>query len=229
MTDSENAAKRQTQDKNRLYVLAASRLLREALGRIFKRAGFEVIGSTEEVRVALEEVARFQPSVVLINSGAPQLDVGLAIPEIRKAASESPVVLFGAREDPEIFFRAIRAGVGGYVSSESSASDLVAAIRSAVRGEAFCPPSLCLELFKYVARHPLNHRGALRASCGLTRREQQLLPLIAEGLTNKEIAARLTVSERTIKSHVGRILRKTASHDRLSAVQAADAVRDGWV
>lgn len=226
MTGLEQAAKAQAPDKICVYVLAANRLLREALGRVFKRAGFAVLGSTEELAVALEEVARFQPNVVLINASALQFDVAPIVLGVRRAAPTSPVVLFGAREERETFFRSIRAGVAGYVSSESRASDLVAAVRCAVRGEALCPPRLCLELFKYVARHPSLPKAALRVGYGLTRREQQVLPLISEGLTNKEIAARLTVSELTIKNHVGRILRKTGKHDRLSAAQAIEAVPD---
>lgn len=214
-------------EKVSVYILAANRLLREALGHILKRAGFEVTGATEEQRVGLEEITELQPTVILLNGSALQSDCSSLIIAARKAAPESPVVLFGAREDPETFFRSIRAGVVGYVSSESPASDVVAAVRCAVRGEALCPPRLCRELFKYVARQASISKSANRSNYRLTRREQQLLPLISEGLTNKEIAARLIISELTVKNHVGRILRKTGTRDRLSAAQAVET--SSWI
>jgi DNA-binding NarL/FixJ family response regulator len=209
-----------------VYIFAANRLLREALDRVFRRAGFEATGSVEEPVAALQEIDELQPDVLLINGGAPQFDWAEFMLEAAKIAPESPVVLFGAQADPETFIRSICAGVAGYVSNDSPASDLVAAVRCAARGEALCPPRLCLELFKYVARKaPAQNSFAHRGKYSLTRRERQLVPLLFEGLTNKEIAARLVVSELTVKNHVGRILRKTGTHDRFSAAQAAQAAQ----
>ena len=210
-------------EKITVYVLAANRLLREALGHVLRRAGFEVIGATEEPRVGIDEIAERKPSVILLNGSTLQSDCANLIAATRKAAPESPVVLFGGREDTETFFRSILAGAVAYVSSESPASDVVAAVRCAVRGESLCPPCLCRELFKYVAKQASAPRSSSAASYRLTRREQQLLPLISEGLTNKEIAARLIISELTVKNHVGRILRKTGMRDRLSAAQAVES------
>lgn len=207
-------------EKISVYILAANRLLRETLERILRRGGFEVAGSTEEPRIGLEEIAKLQSCVLLINGGALQPDCATLVQEARRAAPGNPVVLFGAREDTKTFFDAIHAGVAGYVSGESPASDIVAAVRCAARGEALCSPRLCHELFKYVAAHSAGAKFGRNGNYRLTRRERQLLPLISEGLTNKEIAARLIISELTVKNHVGRILRKTGTRDRLSAVQA---------
>lgn len=224
MNGSERAIHRtSTPEKISVYILAANRLLRETLERILRRAGFELAGSTEEPRIGLEEVAKIQPCVLLINGGASRADATTLILEARRAAPDTPVVLFGAREDAEAFLDSIRAGAVGYVSSESSASDVVAAVGCAARGEAMCSPRLCRELFKYVAEHLPGPKFGRSGPCRLTRRERQLLPLISEGLTNKEIAARLIISELTVKNHVGRLLRKTGTRDRLSAVQAAQA------
>lgn len=220
MSDSERAIRDPVlPERISVYILAANRLLRETLERILRRAGFEVGGSTEDPPVGLEEALRSDPSVFLINGGS-QTDCADLILEAHKAAPHIPIVLFGAREDPETLFRSIRAGVTGYVSSESPASDIIAAVRCAARGEALCSPRLCRELFKYVEAHSQAEKFALRGNHRLTRRERQLLPLISEGLTNKEIAARLIISELTVKNHVGRILRKTGTRDRLSAAEA---------
>lgn len=219
MSGSEHGSKG---DKITVYILAGNRLLREALANIVKRAGFEVVGETEEPHIAAQDLSGLRPSVLLLNGTMFGSESPGIITEVRRAAPGTPIVLFGAREDTETFFRSVQAGITGYVSSESGASDLVAAIRCAVRGESLCPPRLCRELFKYVAEHTLVSKRGLQGDYAFTRRERQLLPLISEGLTNKEIAARLIISELTVKNHVGRILRKTGTRDRLSAAQAAE-------
>ena len=91
-------------EKISVYILAANRLLRETLERILRRAGFDVAGSTEEPRAGLEEAAKIKPCVLLINGGASQADCATLILEARRAAPNAPVVLFGAREEPETLF-----------------------------------------------------------------------------------------------------------------------------
>lgn len=216
----------QTPRKISVYILTANRLLREALEHTFRiRANIQVAGSGEEFR-DLQPIAALRPDVLLVNGSIPELEWERVVCEARQVSPESRLVLFSMREDTELFFRAIRAGVVGYVLSECPASDLVAAVRCVAKGEAVCPPRLCLALFRYVSRQAAIPSPALLAERGLTRREQQLLPLISQGLTNKEIACRLILSEQTIKNHIARILRKMDTHDRLSAAQAAQAF--GW-
>lgn len=219
MSGSERGLK---SEKIAVYILAGSRLLREALTNIAKRAGFDVAGATEEPGIAAKDLADSRPSVLLLQGGMLECEWPNVVLEARAAVPGIPIVLLGAREDTETFFRAVQAGITAYVSSESGAADLVAAIRCAVRGESLCPPRLCRELFKYVAEHASALKSGFKGNYVFTRRERQLLPLISEGLTNKEIAARLIISELTVKNHVGRILRKTGTRDRLSAAQAAE-------
>lgn len=210
-------------DKIGVYVLAANRLLREALAHIFKsRMDIDVIGSSEQPKLGLQAIAGARPQVVLVNGGMPGFDWHTFIPEARSRFPESRIVIFGMPEDPGLFFQSIRAGVVGYLLSDASASDVVTAVRAAAHGEAVCPPRLCLSLFNYVARQGSFPSPQLHIQHGLTRREQQLLPLIARGLTNKEIALQLCLSEQTIKNHVHRILRKVGVESRLSAVQVLE-------
>ena len=210
-------------DKISVYVLASNRLLREALAHTFKiRADIEVVGACEQQKLALESIALIRPDVLLVNGAMQGFDWIGFIPEARSVSPKTRVVIFGMQDDTEAFFRSIRAGVVGYLLSEASAADVVSAVRSAVHEEAICPPRLCLSLFHSVARQASFPNPKLRAKHGLTRREQQLLPLIAQGLTNKEIAAHLFLSEQTVKNHVHRILRKVGSEDRLSAVHAVE-------
>jgi DNA-binding NarL/FixJ family response regulator len=125
------------------------------------------------------------------------------------------LVAMGA--DSEQFLRAIHRGVRGYVLRDASARDLVAAVRAVSAGEAVCPPRLMSVLFDVVSSQSARGSGNRQR---LTRREEELIPLIGRGLTNKEIAAQLHLSEETIKSHVHRILRKVGVDDRRSAAEA---------
>jgi DNA-binding NarL/FixJ family response regulator len=210
-------------DKISVYILAANRLLREALSRTFKiRSDIEVVGSSENAGYGLDAIASIRPDVVLVNGAMSGFNWAGFIPEARRVSVETRVVIFGMQENPEELFRSIRAGAVGFLLSEASATELVTAVRSVARGEAVCPPSLSMSLFSYVARQASVPSPMLRATHGLTRREQQLLPLIAQGLTNKEIASNLCLSEQTVKNHIHRILRKSGSEDRLSAVYALE-------
>lgn len=99
--------------------------------------------------------------------------------------------------------------------------DVVSAVRSVAKGEAVCPARLCRFLFDYVVHSDRGARSASSAATRtLTRRERQLIPLVDRGLTNKEIASHLNLSEKTIKNHIHRILRKVGAHDRLSLSEA---------
>ena len=211
-------------DRIRVYVLAANRLLREALTHTFKtRTDIEVVGACEQARQGLDEIEAILPDVLLINGATQEFDWIGFIPEAKSKTPRAKVVVFGMPEDGEIFFRSVRAGAVGYLLGEASATDLVAAVRAVTREEAICPPRLCLALFHVAAKQASLPSPRLRSLHGLTRREQQLLPLIAQGLTNKEIAAQLCLSEQTVKNHIHRILRKVGSEDRLSAVHAIEA------
>ena len=109
----------------------------------------------------------------------------------------------------------------GYLLKDASASDVVAAVRSVVRGEAVCPPQLCYTLFRFVAQMAKEMPSQNASKPDLTLRQQQLVALVAKGLTNKEIAAQLVISERTAKFHVSSIMGKLGATNRTEAVSLA--------
>ena len=114
----------------------------------------------------------------------------------------------------------VRAGARGYLLKEASPEDVVEGVRAVQAGKAVCPGGLCALLFHYFEREATSFPSAsMRQRMGLTRREQQLVPLIAEGLTNKEIANRFCLSEQTVKNHLYRMKHKVGAGDRLSIVQ----------
>jgi DNA-binding NarL/FixJ family response regulator len=151
--------------------------------------------------------------------------LGGRVVERREAQGALGVVLIGMEEDESQFLQAVRAGISAYLLNDASASDVVSAVRAAARGEAICPPKLCLALFHVVAQQSRQAPPAVKPKHlpGLTIRQQQLISLVAQGLTNKEIAFRLNLSEYTIKNHIHRIMKQVEAASRSEAVQAARA------
>ncbi len=205
----------------RLFVVAGNRLFREALARVLnKKTDLNLLGALPYSAEAIQEISLTNPDVLLLDCATTiATDLGI-IREVKHALPPVKVVVIGMEEDEELFLGVIRAGAVGCVLCDASAMDVVAAVRAVAKSEAVCPPRLCLSLFNYVARESAA-RPVLRpkARGGLTRREQQVIPRIAQGLTNKEIAVQLNLSEQTVKNHVHHMLQKSGTRDRFALVE----------
>lgn len=204
-----------------VFLLAENRLLRDALTKILnKKNDIRVLAASAYSPQALQQVTELAPHVLLLDCaalGSAQVEV---IAAARKALPGLKVVMIGMESDKEAFLRFVRAGVAGYVLKDAPASEVAAAVRSAATDEAVCPPRLCLALFECIARQWAQiPRFNGKHTFGLTRREQQLVEMIGGGLTNKEIANELNLSDQTVKNHIHRILKKLGVSDRLSAVE----------
>jgi DNA-binding NarL/FixJ family response regulator len=208
--------------KINVFLLADSRLFREALSRILRsKSDLDVVGCEPCSAEAVALIDSSACDVVLIDSGSREpFDVAL-LRRVSLAARTARTILINMVEDEAIFLRAVRERVAGYLLQHASAMDVVAAVRAVHQGEAVCPPRLCLALFRHVASagHGLPDPGARTPR--LTRRERQLVPLIGQGLTNKEIASRLNLSEKTVKNHVHRILQRMGAMNRFAAAEMA--------
>jgi DNA-binding NarL/FixJ family response regulator len=131
------------------------------------------------------------------------------------------VALVAMDDDKKHFLSAVRQGVLGYVLQDAPAIEVIDAIRAVGRGEAICPRHFTRVLFDCVASQSLDLPNArTKQQWGLTRREQQLIPMIGRRMTNKEIAARFGLSEQTVKNHLHRILHKVGVAHRLEAFEA---------
>jgi DNA-binding NarL/FixJ family response regulator len=205
-----------------VFIAAENRLLREALFRLFENEkDVKVVGQAGHCSEAAKQILKVCPDVFLLNSSSPALSDLNNLRLAHGVPQPTKIVLFGMEEDETLFFEAVRQGAVGYVLKDAYAPDVVAAVRAAMRGEAVCPPRLCLLLFTYVVRQRIKFMPDLRLhlELGLTRRERELLPMIARGHTNKEIAAQLNVSEQTVKNHVHRIIQKAGASNRLEIVE----------
>lgn len=213
-------------ERIRVFLLTESRLLGEALARILKKRGeFNVVAASCLAPESCAEIAAARPDVLLADTTLIRAGEIQLLPELKRILPKLKILLVGMDCDKELFLRAVKAGIGGYLLKDASASDVASAIRSVACNEAVCPPLLCLVLFQQIAQE--GERGVEGGSLvlqahhplGLTRREQQLVEMIGRGLTNKEIASLLNLSEQTIKNHVHRMLRKVGASDRLSVVE----------
>ena len=207
--------------KVRVFIAAENRLLREALTRMLaKLEDMDVVGleATEPFRT--EDLLKEEAGILLLSSRGTINEDLLAIRKVRAAAPNVQIMLIGVTGAEMEFLQCVRAGVSGYLPRDASAEDVVEGIRALRAGEAVCPGTFCAALFHYLEREATSFPSAsVHQRLGLTRREQQLIPLIAEGLTNKEIANRFCLSEQTVKNHLYRMKHKVGAEDRLGIVQ----------
>ncbi len=203
-----------------IFLLIENRLLREALVRLFsKRADLLVVGQSGYAEATAASVLDSQCDVLIIDSlQAPWLSAIAAVANADRSAFR--MVLIARETDEKHFLTAVRAGITGYLLQDASASDMVSAVRAVFRGEAVCPPQLCSTLFRFVAQMPSETVTQNRPSKpDLTLRQQQLVALVAKGLTNKEIASQLNLSEFTVRNHIHRILKQVDAGSRSQAVE----------
>ena len=208
----------------KLFLIVENRLLREALaGIVRKQPDFSVVGVDRYTPSIEKQFVETGCDILVADHASATIFPTTFITNSLSLAPGMRVVLLGMEDDPEIFLQAVRAGVCGYLLGDATAEETLAAVRRVAQGEAVCPPRLCFHLFQFVAREAqkgslvLNQRVC--AKLGLTPRQQQLVSFLARGMTNKEIAVNLNLSEYTIKNHVHRIMRQLNAESRYAAVQ----------
>jgi NarL family two-component system response regulator LiaR len=183
----------------------------------------EVVQDVADGAAAVAAVERQAPDVVLMDLVMPGVDGVEAIRRIRKLRPQARVLVLSSFLDDERLFPAVRAGAAGYLLKDVEPRELVKAIRTVHGGEALLHPAVAARLMDEFAAAPAPAPNA----DGLTDREREVLTLIARGLPNKLIARELSISEKTVKTHVSSILGKLGLTDRTQA--ALYAVRSGLV
>jgi len=204
-----------------VFLLAENRLLREALIRLLgKKHEVRVVGASGYTPTAYEDIVSAHPQIILLDSNGLTVSNSTLISSLQAAIRGLRVVMIDMDPDENTFLKAVRSGVVGYVLKDASALEVAATIRAVAAGEAVCPPSLGMALFRCIAQQPpVTVTTSWGAGFGLSRREEQMVELLRERLTNKEIAMRLNLSEQTVKNHVHHILRKTGVPSRTSVIK----------
>jgi DNA-binding NarL/FixJ family response regulator len=183
------------------------------------RDDFDVVGEAANGREAVELAAVTSPDVILMDVRMPELDGVEATRHILSGSSTGRVLILTTFDLDEYVVRAIRAGASGFLLKDVPPQQLVDAIRVVAAGEALLAPTVTRRLLDRFARD-LSPPSTVSLEA-LTEREREILTLVAQGLSNAEIAERLVVGESTVKTHVSSVLRKLQLRDRVQAVIAA--------
>lgn len=184
--------------------------------------GIEVIGAAGDGEEAVRLVAELSPDVVLMDLRMPRCDGVEATRRIRSAYPNTEVVVLTTYADDESLFPALKAGARGYLTKDAGGEEIVRAVHSVLSGDAGLSPKIQRRLLERLAQ-PEPPAAPAEPPDGLTARETEVLALIAEGLTNQEIARRLHVSTATVKTHINNLFAKSGLKDRTQAVRYAYA------
>lgn len=197
--------------------------------------GMEVIGEAANGKEALKLVEELRPEVVLMDVRMPEMDGVTATREITAAHPEIGVIILTTFDDEAYIFEGLRAGARGYLLKDISSEEMAEAVRVVARGGALIQPSITRKVLSEFARlsgqspseqitaHPAAHHPAPLAE-PLTERELDVLRCIAEGLSNREIAERLVITEGTVKNHVSNLIAKLDVRDRTQALLKAQEI-----
>lgn len=205
----------------RVLVVDDQPLVRAGFGMILSSEDdLELVGEAASGLQAIDAVAQHRPDVVLMDIRMPELD-GVEATKILAAQPDPPAILILTTFDlDEYVYASLRAGASGFLLKDAPGDDLIDAIRVVARGDALLAPSVTKRLIHdFAATQPAPNNDA--AFDQLTDRENDVLLLMAKGLSNGEIARELILGETTVKTHVGRILMKLGARDRVQAVIAA--------
>jgi DNA-binding NarL/FixJ family response regulator len=185
--------------------------------------GVEVVGEAGDGAGAVELTRQLKPDVVLMDVRMPGVDGVDATRQLTAGpgACDARVLILTTYHVNEAVYSALRAGASGFLLKDAAPQELILAVRAVAAGEAWLAPAVARGLLDDLARRPEPVTPAPAALAELTAREQEVLILMAHGLSNAEIARRLVVGDATVKTHVGRVLMKLGLRDRTQAVVAA--------
>jgi DNA-binding NarL/FixJ family response regulator len=216
---------------NKIRVLIADdhRVVREGLGAILKtKSDIDVVGEATNGVEAVEAAKALRPDVILMDISMPQMDGVEATRAIKKEHSQIGIVALTMHDDDPTIFELVRAGVNGYLLKDSDSVDIVKAIRSIYKGESMIHPYIAQKILRELSQK--EEKRTEEKSLNehqLSVREIDVLQRVATGKTNKEIAADLTLSEKTIKNHVRNIFHKMQVYDRTEA--AIKGIKEGII
>ncbi|HEY0754109.1 MAG TPA: response regulator transcription factor [Ktedonobacteraceae bacterium] len=204
----------------RLVIADDHELARAGLRTMFTgQPGIELLAEAKNGREALELCLRFQPDLALIDVRMPDMDGLATCRSIKQEVPTTNVILITMHENPQYLLEALRAGASAYVLKDVTQRELLATIRRVLRGESVLDPDIVVRVLGHMSGEPARH--AHLPNVGLSPREREVLQLLAQGQTNREIARALTVSASTIKIHVEHILAKLEVSDRTQAAVRA--------
>jgi DNA-binding NarL/FixJ family response regulator len=203
----------------RVMLVDDDELMRKGLRAVLSSDdSIEVVEEAHDGRIAVQRARHAHPEVVLMDVRMPEMDGIAATSELIDAVPEAKVVILTTFEEDEYILGALRAGASGFLLKRTSPENLTAAIHTVAAGEALLSPSVTRRVIDRMATQPIVEEAGDPRLDELTPREREVLELIAQGLSNREIGEALVVEETTVKTHVKRVLMKLDARDRVHAV-----------
>lgn len=196
-------------------------LIRQGLKALLEKQGFCVVGEASDGQEAVRTVEKAQPDVAIIDISMPILNGVEAARELKKSSPETKVVLLTQHDEDQYVTEALRAGVKGYVLKSQAAEDLVHAIQEVCHGSVYLSPHISRAIVDaYLSKSSVS-------TDPLSGRERQVLQLVGEGKSTKDIAVHLGISVKTAESHRSRLMKKLDIHETASLVRYA--IRRGFI
>jgi two-component system nitrate/nitrite response regulator NarL len=210
-----------------LLLIEDNRLLREGIAAMLnEQPDFAVVATAPGGDGVLPLVRDAKPQLVLLDSALGEHDSLRLLEAVKEVSPEIRVIVMDLLPTPDIV-EFVAAGCSGFILKDATLEDFVSTIRSVAQGIPVLPPPLTGTIFSHVAQQAVRRDpGALREAVTMTRREREVVALIGEGLSNKEIAERLGIALHTVKSHMHNVLEKLALHSRLQVAAYAHRDRD---
>lgn len=208
----------------RVLLVDDDELMRAGLAAVLSSTpSVKVVGQAGSGRLALEQARLVHPDVVLMDVRMPRVNGIEAAQRIRELLPSTKILMLTVSDEEDDLYEAIKAGANGYLLKEISVEEVATAIRSVVQGQSLISPSMASKLlneFNSLARQAAEKKEQLPAPV-LTARELEVLKLVARGMSNRDVADQLYISENTVKNHVRNILEKLHLHSRMEAVMYA--------
>ena len=209
----------------RLLLADDHRMLREGLRRSMTDEGFDVVGEASDGLEAVKLADDLQPDVVLMDVTMPEMDGVEAARRVHDSHPEIRVVMLTMHADADVVASAIRAGASGYLVKDCSTEEIASAVRMAASGDTALSPQLASSMLRELRR--LDRPSDTEDDRVITKREEEVLQLIADGCSTPEVAEKLYISQKTVKNHLASIYQKLDARDRTQAV--LQAVRMGII
>jgi len=212
-----------------LMVIEDNRLLREGIAAMIKEQyDMKVVAALGTSENILHKINTLKPNVALLDLGLRNQNSLQLVKAVKKNFSGTKIIVMDLVPVHEEILEFVQAGVSGFILKDATVSDFLKTIRSVAKGNKILPPHLTDSLFSQIIEHAINgtKKSSLIKSVRMTKREKQVIELIADGLTNKEIAQNLHLSTYTVKSHVHNILEKLALHTRVQIAKYAHTTED---
>jgi len=207
-------------DTNKITLIIADdhMLIREGLKQLLELEGdISVVAQAGNGQEAIEKTLEYKPDILLLDINMPEINGIDVLRRLKDVGANTKVIILTIHDDKEYLFATMKIGADGYILKDSDANSLIRAIRDVNSGRTYIQPNLAKMMVDELNYKDEESNGMLKKIRSLTKREYEVLTLIAEGLNNKDIADKLFISEKTVKNHVSSIFKKIGVNDRIQA------------